>query len=68
MQNGIPANYTHFLDAGGLVGARIGVLRQLSNTPTADPELLGIFNGALARMAQQGTCTRAVFPCTFSIG
>ena len=53
-QNAIPANYTQFLDAHGLAGARVGVLRQLSNTPTADPELLGIFNAALARMAQQG--------------
>ena len=55
-QNAIPVNYTQFLQAGGLAGARVGVLRQLSNTPTADPELLGIFDAALASMAQQGAC------------
>jgi Asp-tRNA(Asn)/Glu-tRNA(Gln) amidotransferase A subunit family amidase len=39
--------YTDYLAADGLRGARIGVLRQLSNTETADPEVLQRFEEAL---------------------
>jgi amidase len=48
-----PASYVKFLDRDGLRGARIGVLRQLL-TPTADPEILQLFEQALADMKRQG--------------
>jgi len=35
-------DYTQFLDADGLQGATLGVFRQLSNTDTADPEVLAL--------------------------
>jgi Asp-tRNA(Asn)/Glu-tRNA(Gln) amidotransferase A subunit family amidase len=38
----------------GLRGARIGVLRQFSNTETADPEVLERFEEAIAVMRRQG--------------
>ena len=46
--------YTDFLVADGLRGARIGVLRQLSNTETADPEVLQRFEEALADLRAVG--------------
>ena len=47
-------SYTEFLDIDGLRGARIGVLRQLSNTDTADPEVVQRFEEALAAMRAAG--------------
>lgn len=47
-------NYNQFLDKAGLVGARIGVVRQLSDRETADSDLLALFNQALTDMAQKG--------------
>ncbi len=46
--------YADFLDEDGLNGARIGVFRQLSNTETADPEILRRFEEALEDMRQAG--------------
>ncbi len=48
------ARYADYLLADGLRGARIGVLRQLSNTDTADPEVLQRFDQALADMRTAG--------------
>ncbi len=48
------SDYTEFLDIDGLRGVRIGVLRQLSNTETADPEVLQRFEEALAAMRAAG--------------
>ncbi len=48
------ARYADYLLADGLRGARIGVLRQLSNTDTADPEVLQRFEQALADMRKAG--------------
>jgi Asp-tRNA(Asn)/Glu-tRNA(Gln) amidotransferase A subunit family amidase len=49
----IPEDYTRFLDADGLVGARIGVLRILSdNNP--DPEVNLLFDQALKDMESVG--------------
>jgi Asp-tRNA(Asn)/Glu-tRNA(Gln) amidotransferase A subunit family amidase len=51
----IPADgYTAFLKADALRGARIGVLRQLSDTPTTDPEVLRRFEEALQTMENRG--------------
>jgi len=47
-------DYTTSLDADGLAGARIGVMRAISDTDTADPEILALFNQALADMAAAG--------------
>ena len=47
-------SYAEFLRADGLNGARIGVLRQISNTETADPEILRRFEEALDVMRREG--------------
>ncbi len=41
-----PENYTQFLDKNGLKGARIGVLRELSDYKT-DPDVKRLFEQAL---------------------
>lgn len=43
-------DYTEFLDANGLKGARIGVLRILSNE-NPDPEITQLFNAAIKDLA-----------------
>ncbi len=53
-QERMDQNYTQFLQVDGLEGARVGVLRQLSDTPTTDPEVLSLFNQAVADMAANG--------------
>lgn len=50
----LPASYTTFLDRQGLVGARIGVLRQISSEPSVDPEVQARFDTALAVLRQEG--------------
>lgn len=46
--------YADYLLANGLDGARIGVVRQLSNTDTTDPEIIERFNEALKDMEKAG--------------
>lgn len=46
--------YTAYLDPGGLAGARLGVLRQLSDREGADPELLALFASALDDLRAAG--------------
>lgn len=46
--------YTDYLNDDALSGARIGVLRQLSNTESADPEVLQRFEEALQAMSFAG--------------
>ncbi len=46
--------YTDYLDPDGLVGVRIGVVRQISNSETADPEVLQRFDEALEAMRRNG--------------
>ena len=46
--------YADFLLPDGLQGARLGVLRQISNSDTADPEILQRFEEALTAMRQAG--------------
>jgi Asp-tRNA(Asn)/Glu-tRNA(Gln) amidotransferase A subunit family amidase len=50
----IPADYTKFLDKDGLKGARLGVLRFLSDTPTSDAEISALFEAAIADLRSQG--------------
>lgn len=49
-----PDRYAAFLREDGLNGARIGVVRQISNTETADAEILERFEAALETMRQKG--------------
>jgi amidase len=53
-----PDSYLPSLDKNGLMGARIGVLRQLltgpSPEPDADPEIVKLFEAALSDMKRQG--------------
>lgn len=50
----MPRRYADFLRPDGLRGKRIGVVRQLSNTPTTDPEVLQRFEEALRDLRAQG--------------
>ena len=48
------ADYLQYLDAGILADFRIGVVRQLSDTETADPEISALFEAALADLTELG--------------
>lgn len=48
------ARYADYLEEDGLNGKRIGVVRQISNTETADPEILERFEEALQAMRRAG--------------
>ena len=48
-----PDNYTQFLQKDGLKGARIGVLREISND-NPDPEVLALFEKSLVDMQNLG--------------
>ncbi len=52
-QGKIPKTYTQFLRKEGLTGARIGVMRQLSDK-NIHPEIKQLFDKALADMTQAG--------------
>ena len=52
-ENRTPANYTQFLTGDGLEGARIGVLRELSED-RVDPEIKALFEKALADLDSLG--------------
>ena len=47
-------SYLPYLDASSLGGMRIGVLRRLADTETADPEISAIFETALADLEALG--------------
>jgi amidase len=49
-----PRSYLSSLTRDGLRGARLGVVRQLSNTETGDPEILALFEKALSDLARHG--------------
>ena len=49
-----PVNYASALTPGGLRGARIGILRQAYERRTTDPEVVQLFERALADMRAQG--------------
>lgn len=48
------ADYRAALDAASLAGFRIGVVRRLSDTETADPEIAALFAQALADLERLG--------------
>jgi Asp-tRNA(Asn)/Glu-tRNA(Gln) amidotransferase A subunit family amidase/CubicO group peptidase (beta-lactamase class C family) len=48
------ADYTAFLDASALQGKRLGVLRALVDTDDADPEVVKVFEQALADLEAAG--------------
>ncbi|KAI7836709.1 hypothetical protein COHA_009485 [Chlorella ohadii] len=50
----LPTNFTQFLNATALKGVRIGVFRQISQLPGADPEILGLFEDALRSLRLGG--------------
>jgi amidase len=52
-QGKIPANYTQFLDKDGLKGARIGVLRTLSERDP-DPQVKALFEQAILDLKKAG--------------
>ena len=49
-----PRSYLTSLTRDGLRGKRLGVVRQLSNTETADPEILALFDEALSDLERHG--------------
>lgn len=50
----IPESYVQFLDREGLKGARIGVLRALSDSPEDDPQIKALFETALQDIQSLG--------------
>lgn len=48
------SDYTAFLKADGLAGARFGVLRALVNTPDADPQVTALFEQAVKDLEAAG--------------
>jgi amidase len=50
----IPETYTSFLQRDALRGARVGVVRRLSNTRTADTAVIALFDAALRDLARAG--------------
>ena len=52
--DGVPKNYTRFLDKNGLKGARIGVFRQYIDAPTTDPQIKALTEKAIAGLRAQG--------------
>ena len=59
----LPDSYTQFLEADGLVGARIGVFRHYTEAETTDPQVKALFDEAIADMEALG----AVFVDPFEI-
>jgi len=55
-----PESYLAFLRAGGLAGARLGVVRQLSDVETGDPEVRERFEATLADLRAAGAATEDV--------
>ncbi len=60
------ADYTAFLDAHGLQGARIGVLRSLVDQEDADTAILRLFDAALEDLTRLGA--EIVDPFDFDVG
>ena len=58
-------DYRSFLDARGLEGARLGVLRALVDTEDADPQVIAVFEDALVELAGLGA--QIVDPFNFDV-
>ncbi len=54
LSEGHTHDYTQDLNPNALRGARIGVLRRYSDTPTTDPEIKALLNKAIADLKAQG--------------
>ena len=50
----LPINYTQFLTVDGLRGARLGVVRSITNVTFADAEVMALYDGAISELEQQG--------------
>ncbi len=50
----VPGNYTQFLVVGALRGARLGVVRSISDVSFADPEAMALYQGAIDELEEQG--------------
>lgn len=50
----LPENYLDYLKLDGLKEVRVGVLREISDTPTTDPEIEKLFNQAIADLQLAG--------------
>ena len=49
-----PEDYTEHLDASGLDGARVGVLRALADPETGDADVLAVFDAAIGDLERLG--------------
>jgi Asp-tRNA(Asn)/Glu-tRNA(Gln) amidotransferase A subunit family amidase len=49
-----PPNYNRYLDADALAGARLGVVRQISDRDSGDPRVLRVFEQALEDLGAAG--------------
>ncbi len=54
MHRPLQASYASCLEPDGVRGARIGVMRVITNTDTADPRLLELMEGMTAGMRREG--------------
>jgi len=50
----LPTNYTQFLAADGLRGARLGVMRSITKVTFTDAEVMALYDGAITELEQQG--------------
>ncbi|MCG2815816.1 MAG: amidase [Candidatus Aminicenantes bacterium] len=62
-EGNIPESYTQFLDKDGLRGVRVGVFRLFNERPSADPQILELFEQAIREMEASG----AIFVDPFTI-
>ncbi len=53
-QGRVPENYRQYLEKEGLRGARLGVFRWYTETPTIDPEIKALFEKAIDDMRNRG--------------
>lgn len=49
-----PSNYTQYLSPSGLAGEHVGIFREISDLPGADPQIKTLFEGALRDLATMG--------------
>jgi amidase len=59
----LPSNYSQFVQANGLNGARIGVVRPTSFLDNATPQMMAVFDAAVAAIQAAGGTT-VVIPFT----
>src|SRR5207302_787415 len=62
----IPPTYTAFLKRDGALGRRIGVLRQASRPDASDPQVLRLFDRAIADLRTAGRRSLILSSCQSS--